>query len=57
MKAVESGAVDAVAFGRFFISNPDLQTRLEKDSDLNAYDRSSFYGGGEKGYTDYPALT
>lgn len=57
MKAVESGAVDAVAFGRFFISNPDLPTRLEKDSDLNAYDRSSFYGGGEKGYTDYPALT
>ena len=55
--AIESGEVDAVAFGRFFISNPDLPTRLEKDTELNAYDRSSFYGGGEKGYTDYPSLS
>lgn len=55
--AIESGEVDAVAFGRFFISNPDLPTRLERDSELNTYDRNSFYGGGEKGYIDYPALT
>ena len=56
LKAVESGAVDGVAFGRLFISNPDLPARLQKDADLNAYDRSTFYGGGEKGYTDYPSL-
>lgn len=56
LKAVESGTVDAVAFGRLFISNPDLPKRLELGSELNSYDRQSFYGGGEKGYTDYPAL-
>jgi N-ethylmaleimide reductase len=56
LKAVESGAVDAVAFGRLFISNPDLPKRLELGSELNSYDRQTFYGGGEKGYTDYPAL-
>jgi len=56
LKAVESGTVDAVAFGRLFISNPDLPKRLELGSELNSYDRQSFYGGGEKGYIDYPAL-
>jgi N-ethylmaleimide reductase len=56
LKAVESGTVDAVAFGRLFISNPDLPKRLELGSELNSYDRQSFYGGAEKGYTDYPAL-
>jgi N-ethylmaleimide reductase len=56
LKAVESGTVDAVAFGRLFISNPDLPKRLELGSELNSYDRQTFYGGGEKGYTDYPAL-
>jgi N-ethylmaleimide reductase len=56
MKAVEQAAVDAVAFGRLFIANPDLPERLRRDSDLNSYDRSTFYGGAEKGYTDYPTL-
>ena len=56
IKAVEDGIVDAVAFGRLFISNPDLPKRLEFDSELNSYDRQTFYGGGENGYTDYPAL-
>jgi N-ethylmaleimide reductase len=56
MRAVEEGRVDAVAFGRLFISNPDLPKRLKQDSQLNAYDRSTFYGGGDKGYTDYPEL-
>jgi N-ethylmaleimide reductase len=56
IKAVEQGAVDAVAFGRLFIANPDLPERLKRDADLNSYDRSTFYGGAEKGYTDYPAL-
>lgn len=56
MNAVETGAADAVAFGRLFISNPDLPARLKGNADLNAYDRSTFYGGGAKGYTDYPSL-
>ncbi|MCB0321760.1 MAG: alkene reductase, partial [Bdellovibrionales bacterium] len=51
-KAVLEGRADAIAFGRLFISNPDLPRRLQTGADLNAYDRSSFYGGSEKGYTD-----
>lgn len=57
VSAVTEGRVDAVAFGRLFISNPDLPARLQHDADLNAYDRSTFYGGAEKGYTDYPTLS
>jgi N-ethylmaleimide reductase len=56
INAVQSGAVDAVAFGRLFISNPDLPKRLQLNSELNSYDRQTFYGGAEKGYIDYPAL-
>jgi N-ethylmaleimide reductase len=56
MRVVESGVADAVAFGRLFISNPDLPERLQKDADLNGYNRATFYGGGEKGYTDYPRM-
>lgn len=55
-EAVAAGKVDAVAFGRFYISNPDLALRIEKNATLNKYDRSTFYGGAEKGYTDYPFL-
>ena len=54
--AVRSGRVDAVAFGRHFIANPDLPLRLQLDAPLNPYDRSTFYGGDAKGYIDYPAL-
>jgi len=53
---VVSGQADAVAFGRFFISNPDLPERFAQHADLNPYDRSTFYGGGAKGYVDYPSL-
>ena len=56
MHAVESGVADAIAFGRLFISNPDLPLRLQRNADLNAYNRQTFYGGAEKGYTDYPIL-
>lgn len=55
-QAVESGQADAVAFGRLFIANPDLPERLKSGAPLNKYDRSTFYGGAEKGYIDYPAL-
>ena len=54
-KAVDDGA-DLVAFGRPFIANPDLVRRLREDAPMNTPDQSSFYGGGVKGYTDYPAL-
>jgi N-ethylmaleimide reductase len=53
-EAVSSGAADAIAFGRWFISNPDLPARIKNNCPLNPYDRSTFYGGGEHGYTDYP---
>jgi N-ethylmaleimide reductase len=54
-KSLADGA-DLVAFGRPFIANPDLVRRLRENAPLNVADRSSFYGGHEKGYTDYPAL-
>lgn len=47
---------DLVAFGRPFIANPDLTRRLHEGAALNTPDRNTFYGGGAKGYTDYPAL-
>lgn len=56
IEAVESGRVDAVAFGKLFISNPDLVERLRRDAGLNAPDVATFYGGGAKGYTDYDTL-
>jgi N-ethylmaleimide reductase len=51
-----SGDADAVAFGRTFIANPDLPRRFAENAPLNPYHRDSFYGGTEKGYTDYPSL-
>jgi N-ethylmaleimide reductase len=54
--AVARGDADAVAFGRFYIANPDLVERFRVGAALNPYDRSTFYGGTEKGYTDYPTL-
>ena len=47
---------DLVAFGRPFIANPDLGARLRQGGPFNTLDRATLYGGGEKGYTDYPAL-
>ncbi len=55
IQSLRDGA-DLVAFGKLFIANPDLTRRLREDAPLNAPDRATFYGGGTKGYTDYPAL-
>ena len=48
---------DLIAFGRPFIANPDLGLRLKQNGPFNEPDRSTFYGGLEKGYTDYPFLS
>jgi N-ethylmaleimide reductase len=56
LDAVASGAADLVSFGRPFIGNPDLVRRLRENAPLNALDKNTFYGGGAKGYIDYPAL-
>jgi N-ethylmaleimide reductase len=55
-QALGEGA-DLVAFGRSFIATPDLTERLRQDAALNPVDRATLYGGGDKGYTDYPFLT
>jgi N-ethylmaleimide reductase len=52
--AIAEGHADAVAFGRIFISNPDLPLRLRHGYPLTPYDRKTFYGGDVAGYTDYP---
>jgi N-ethylmaleimide reductase len=51
---VTFGDADLVAFGRHFISNPDLPERLRQGLPLTRYERSTFYGGDARGYTDYP---
>jgi N-ethylmaleimide reductase len=53
--AVASGNYDLIAFGRWFLANPDLPDRLREGTALNVYDRKTFYGGGAEGYTDYPS--
>ncbi len=52
--AISAGHADAIAFGRIFISNPDLPRRLQHGFPLTPYNRATFYGGDEAGYTDYP---
>jgi N-ethylmaleimide reductase len=54
--AVASGAADLVAFGKAFISNPDLGRRLRGEAALNTLNPALLYGGGAAGYTDYPTL-
>ncbi|WP_072568305.1 alkene reductase [Enterobacter sp. SA187] len=53
---IGKGLIDAVAFGRDYIANPDLVERLERKAELNPQRPESFYGGGAEGYTDYPTL-
>ncbi len=50
------GDADLVSFARLFLANPDLPTRFARGASLNAADPATFYGGGEKGYTDYSFL-
>jgi N-ethylmaleimide reductase len=55
-EAIEEGRADLVAFGKPFISNPDLVTRLYLNAPLAPANRETFYGGADQGYTDYPLL-
>jgi len=55
-QVLEEGLADAVAYGRLYISNPDLVERFQKNAPLSPYNRATFYGGEELGYTDYPTL-
>lgn len=49
-----AGDADAIAFGRLFISNPDLPDRLRTGAELTPYHRATFYTRGPEGYVDYP---
>jgi N-ethylmaleimide reductase len=53
---LEKGIAKMITFGVPFIANPDLPKRFEQNAPLNEPDRATFYGGNEKGYTDYPSL-
>ncbi|PSS31182.1 12-oxophytodienoate reductase 2, N-terminally processed like [Actinidia chinensis var. chinensis] len=56
-EVISNGGADLVAFGRWFLANPDLPRRFELDAPLNKYDRSTFYTDDPViGYTDYPFL-
>lgn len=55
--AIENGQADAVAFGQMYLANPDLAERFRENAPLNEPDPSTFYGGDEHGYIDYPALS
>jgi N-ethylmaleimide reductase len=55
-KVLSANEADLIAFGKPFIANPDLVERLKRGAPLNEPDKATFYGGGARGYTDYPAL-
>jgi N-ethylmaleimide reductase len=52
-----AGRAEFVSFGNLYLSNPDLPARFAAGAALTAADRATMYGGGAKGYIDYPALT
>ncbi|KAG2441422.1 hypothetical protein HYH02_010010 [Chlamydomonas schloesseri] len=54
--AVANGHADLVAYGRWYLANPDFHKRILLGAEMNAYNRDTFYGGGMEGYTDYPTL-
>ncbi|MFI0939114.1 alkene reductase [Streptomyces sp. NPDC021020] len=53
---VEDGTADMVSYGTLFVANPDLPARLRGGGPYNTADRATYYGGDDRGYTDYPAL-
>ena len=55
-KELERGIAKMISYGTLFLANPDLPKRFELNATLNEPDRATMYGGGAKGYTDYPFL-
>jgi N-ethylmaleimide reductase len=55
-EVIANGEFDLISFGKLFIANPDLPVRFDKKATLNNPDPDTFYGGDERGYTDYPFL-
>lgn len=55
-QAINEGKVDAVAFGAYFIANPDFVERIECNAAFNTPDTNTFYSPGSEGYTDYPFM-
>ena len=55
-QAISNNNADLVAYGRPYIANPDLVERIAQNTAWNEPDASTFYGGAEQGYTDYPTL-
>ncbi|MCC6329360.1 MAG: alkene reductase [Acidobacteria bacterium] len=53
---LEKGIAQLISFGSFFLANPDLPKRFELHAELNQPDKATMFGGGEKGYVDYPFL-
>lgn len=53
---IEDGTADIVSYGALFLANPDLPRRLRAGGPFNTPDRATYYGGGDRGYIDYPAL-
>lgn len=56
-REIENDRAALVAYARLFLANPDLPRRLAEDAELNEADPATFYGGGPKGYIDYPFLS
>lgn len=55
-RVIDEGLADLVAYGKLYISNPDLVERFAEEAEIAPWDQSTFYTAGPKGYTDYPAL-
>jgi N-ethylmaleimide reductase len=55
-EVIEKGGADLVSYGTLFLANPDLPQRFQQKAALNPADPATYYGGTEKGYTDYPPL-
>ena len=56
IRTIDNNEADLIAFGKLFISNPDLYERFKKNAPLNTVQQDTFYHGGKKGYIDYPFL-
>jgi len=55
-EVISQGDADLVSYGALYISNPDLPERFSEGAELSPPDQSTFYGGDEHGYTDYPVM-